>query len=713
MITERGALDNLALRPCSHHAPGPGEVEIRVAASGLNFKDVLNLLGMYPGDPGQPGSECAGTVVAVGPGVADLRPGDEVVALASGSFRTYLTADAGLVSRRPAGLSAEQAITMPVAYVTAAFALEHLGRMRAGERVLVHAAAGGVGLAAVHLARRAGAEVFATAGSPAKRAYLRSLGVEHVFNSRSLAFAEGVRAATGGEGVDLVLNSLAGEFVPRSLELLRAGGRFLELGKRDHLTQAQADALGRQRSYHVIDWGDDARREPGLIRAILAEVLAAAGRGELPPLPLRAFRLEDAPAAFRYMAQARHIGKVVVTQAAGGAPPVRADASYLVTGGLGGLGLLTARWLAERGARHLALMGRSAPDAGAAAAIAELERAGVRALVIRGDVSRAEDVAAALGRIAAELPPLRGVVHSAGVLDKRVGRPARAGRGSSACSRRRWPAHGICTSRRPGRRYKLFVLFSSAAALLGSRGQANHAAANSFLDALSRRRRADGLPATSVGWGPWGEVGAAVSTGAVGRIGAQGLGESRRPRASSCSAACWRPPAPRWRGANELAGLPRPRAPGGAPPGPLRRNRRSRRCWPRASSPPRRPPKPTSCAAWRPPLRSAASRSCATSCARHRPRAWAGAGPHRRRDAPQRHGPQLANGCGAAQPARRRPQPAAAPAGDAGVRLPHRRGDERLPRRGGPGPGAGRRRRGRRRARPGGPRRRRRRDGHA
>ena len=244
LITERGALDNLALHPAARRAPGPGEVEIRVAATALNFKDVLNVLGMYPGDPGQPGSECAGTIVAVGPGVVDLRPGDEVVALASGSFRSYCTVATELVAPRPATLSAAQAITVPIAYLTAAFALQHLGRMQPGERVLIHAAAGGVGLAAVHLAQRAGVEIFATAGSPAKREYLRSLGVQHIYDSRSLAFADEVRAATGGEGVDLVLNSLAGEFVPRSLELLRDGGRFLELGKRDHLTDAQAGALG-------------------------------------------------------------------------------------------------------------------------------------------------------------------------------------------------------------------------------------------------------------------------------------------------------------------------------------------------------------------------------------------------------------------------------------------------------------------------------------
>ncbi len=527
VITARGALDNVALRSAARREPGPGEVEIRVAATALNFKDVLNLLGMYPGDPGPPGSECAGTVIAVGPGVLDLQPGDAVVAVTGGCFRSHLTVGAEWVARAPAGLRAEQAASIPIAYITAAFALHHLGRMQAGERVLIHAAAGGVGLAAVHLARRAGAQIFATAGSPAKRAYLQSLGVEHVFDSRSLSFAEEVRAATGGEGVDLVLNSLAGEFVLQSLDLLRPGGRFLEIGKRDAATAARAAewvaASPKGIVDHVIDWGEDARTNPALIRGLLHEALEGVAHGDLPLLPLCTFPLEDAPAAFRYMAQARHTGKVVVTQGAG-APLVRPDAAYLITGGLGGLGLLTARWLVARGARHLVLMGRRGADAHAQAEIAAMEQAGARVLAVRGDVAQADAVAAVLARCAAELPPLRGIVHSAGVLDdgaipqqewarfRRVLAPKVDGA---------WHLH-TQTAALP---LDFFVIYSSAASLIGSPGQANHAAANAFLDALAHRRRADGLPALSINWGAWSEVGAAVATGALERGGARGLGE--------------------------------------------------------------------------------------------------------------------------------------------------------------------------------------------
>jgi acyl transferase domain-containing protein/acyl carrier protein len=526
VITERGSLDNLILRPAVRRAPGPGEVEIRVQAAALNFKDVLNVLGMYPGDPGQPGSECVGTVVAVGSAVTDFAVGDEVVALASGSFRSFVTIDSIMVAHRPTNLSPEAAITLPIAYLTAAFALQHLGAMRHGERVLIHAAAGGVGLAAVQLAQLVGAEIYATAGSAAKRDYLRSLGVQHVFDSRSLDFADEVRAATKGEGVDLVLNSLAGEFVPRSLALLRSGGRFLELGKHDHLSASQIAAHGDRVEYHVIDWGETARADPALISGMLRALIARASRGELPSLPLHSFPLSDATRAFRYMAQAHHIGKIVLTQPAAPqqeAALVRADASYLITGGLGGLGLLTAEWLAAQGARALALMGRSAPDDAVRRRIAALEQAGVRVLVFTGDVASPDRVAGLIARVAAELPPLHGVIHAAGTLD------------DGALSQQSWPRFENVLAAKVAGAWHLhtqtrqlpldfFVLYSSAAALLGSAGQTNHAAANSFLDALAQCRRSEGLPALSINWGVWRDVGAAVTSGAVERVGAQGIG---------------------------------------------------------------------------------------------------------------------------------------------------------------------------------------------
>ncbi len=533
VITQRGSLENLAPQPLVRRAPGAGEVEIRVAATALNFKDVLNVLGMVAGEPDAPGAECSGTVVAVGAGVSHLQVGDRVAGLARGSFGGYVTVDAAFVAPIPPGLSFAQAAALPIAYITAAFALHHVGKLRAGERLLIHAAAGGVGLAALHLAQRAGATLFATAGSDEKRAYLRSLGVEHVFDSRSLHFADAVRAATNGEGVDLVLNSLAGAFVLRSLELLRPGGRMLELGKRDAETSAQVAArsselAARNVTDHVLDWSDDARTNPALIGNLLRTTLADVGSGALPALPLHTFAFAETAAAFRFMAQARHTGKVVVEQpvaldAAGLAMGLRSDGSYLITGGLSGLGLLTAQRLVERGARHLALLGRREPNPQTRELIASWEQAGVQVLVLRGDVALAEDVAAALARIAAELPPLRGIFHSAGALD------------DGALPQQSWPRFARVLAAKVEGAWQLhtqtraleldyFVLYSSMASLMGSAGQTNHAAANAWMDALAHRRRADGLPALSIQWGAWSEVGAAVSTGAVERVDALGMG---------------------------------------------------------------------------------------------------------------------------------------------------------------------------------------------
>jgi NADPH:quinone reductase-like Zn-dependent oxidoreductase/SAM-dependent methyltransferase len=520
-ITVRGTFDNLVLAPLTRRAPAPGEVEIEVQATGLNFKDVMNVLGMYPGDPGLPGGECAGRIVAVGAGVDDLHVDDEVLALASGSFASFVTVPAVFVVRKPAALNFAEAAAVAIPFVTAHFTLNHLGRLQAGERVLIHAAAGGVGLAAVQLAQRAGAEIFATAGSLEKRAYLTSLGVSHVTDSRSLDFAAEIMSLTGGRGVDMVLNSLAGEFTTKSLSVLAAGGRFLEIGKSDLLTAEQAAQLGRGIAYHIVDWGVTAQQDPALIRSMLLELVALIEAGELKPLPYRAFSIEQAVDAFRYMAQAKHIGKLVITQPSD--VIVRDNATYLITGGMGGLGLITARWLVERGARHIVLLGRRDPSDSVTSAIAELEARGAQILVQQGDVSQLADVQRVLTHIQRELPPLRGIIHSAGVLDDGALVQQDWSRFITVLQPKvdgAWHLHQL-TRLLP---LDFFVLYSSVASLLGSAGQGNHAAANMFMDVLAHWRRAQGLPALSINWGAWSEVGAAVERGVEQRIAAQGVG---------------------------------------------------------------------------------------------------------------------------------------------------------------------------------------------
>jgi len=527
--TTPGSLDRLACRPASRRAPGPGQVEIRVRASGLNFKDVLNALAMYPGDAGPLGSECAGTVVAVGPGVEGLAVGAEVVAIAAGCLGTHVTVDAALVVTKPPSLAPEQAASLPVAYVTAAYALSTVGAVRPGDRVLVHAGAGGVGLAAVRVAQQCGAEVLATAGSPAKREFLRAQGVAHVFDSRSLEFRDGVMAATGGRGVDVVLNSLAGESIDASLAVVASGGRFLEIGKRGILDAAEVARRRPDVRYVVIDWSDVARATPAVIRRHLTEALEAVEAGRLAVPPVSLFPLTEAVAAFRHMAQARHVGKIVLVaprEVPAMPPSIRADATYLVTGGFGGLGLEVARWLVERGARSLVLMGRRAPSEAAGTAIAALRGAGAEVSAVEADVARADAVDRVVAEIARSGRPLRGIVHAAGTLDNAVLAQQDAGRLARVMAAK---VDGTSHLERATRHLLLdfFVLFSSAAALLGSPGQANHAAANVFLDALAHHRRARGLPALSLNWGAWSEVGAAAREETARRIALQGMGRMR------------------------------------------------------------------------------------------------------------------------------------------------------------------------------------------
>ncbi|MFZ5542945.1 MAG: SDR family NAD(P)-dependent oxidoreductase [Pseudomonadota bacterium] len=523
-ITRRGTLDNLQLAPMQRRAPGPGEVEIAVRASCVNFRDVLVALDMYPGEVPLLGSDCAGEVVAVGEGVRHLAVGDRVVAMVSGAFATHATTVADYVAPLPDSLSFEQGAATPSAYLTAEIALVQRAGLQRGQRVLVHAAAGGVGMAAVALAQRIGAEVFATAGSDDKRSFLRRLGVQHVFDSRSAAFADEILRITAGRGVDVVLNSLAGDLLARSFDVTAEGGSFCEIGKRGIRTHEEVQRLGRGIRYHVIDASEDARATPAVVGSTLGRLLAEMGTGALAALPCTTFAFHRAGSAFRYMAQAQQIGRVVLRHpheapAAG----IRPDASYLVTGGLRGLGWLAARWLADEGARSLVLVGRSAPDGETAVALAALQAAGVQVRVVQADVGRPEGIAA----IAAALdgaPSLAGVVHCAGVLDDGMldrQTPERFAGVMAPKADAAWRLHRLLQQRKA--KPDFFVLYSSLSAVFGSPGQGNYVAANAFLDALAEQREAQGLAGLSVNWGPWLETGMAVRSDAVSRASAQGL----------------------------------------------------------------------------------------------------------------------------------------------------------------------------------------------
>src|SRR3954454_2187182 len=504
-IPSRGLLEHLTFVPHTRRAPEADEVEVEIAASGLNFRDVLNALGRYPGEPGPLGLECAGRVVATGTNVTTLSVGDDVFGFSHGSIATHRTAPAALFVRVPRNLTAIEAATVPVTFLTAEYGLLELAKLKAGERVLIHAGAGGVGMAAIQIAKRAGAEVFATA-SRGKWRVLQATGVEHILDSRSLSFADDVMRRTNGEGVDVVLNSLSGEFIPRSLRVLRAGGRFLEIGKSGVWTSEQVRELDPSLEYHLYDMAALADAEPARIGALRARIAARFEAGELEPLPHRVLAFDEADDAFRLKAQQRHRGKILLVPHRGGGMSVRDDATYLSTGGLGSIGLRAAEWLIDRGARHLVLTGRTAT------ANETVERLAARAevRVVRADVSQRDDVAILMQEIDSTMPPLRGVLHTAGVLDDGVLVQQTMERFARVMAPKvdgSWNLHEATRKRD----LDFFVLFSSMASMLGSAGQGNYAAANAYEDALAHYRRALGLPATSVNWGPWAEGGMATA----------------------------------------------------------------------------------------------------------------------------------------------------------------------------------------------------------
>ncbi|MFI5837515.1 SDR family NAD(P)-dependent oxidoreductase [Micromonospora sp. NPDC051300] len=512
-VPRRGSLDHLALVPTdAADAPlGAYDVRVRVRAAGLNFRDVLNALGLYPGDPGPPGGEAAGVVVEVGADVTDLRPGDRVLGVFTGCFGPVAVTDRRLLAPMPDGWTFAQAATVPVVFLTAWRGLVGLGRLRAGESVLVHAGAGGVGMAAVQIARHLGADVFATA-SEGKWQALRDLGVpdDHLASSRTLDFEARFLAATGGRGVDVVLDSLAREFVDASLRLLPRGGRFLEMGKTDLRDPARVAADHPGVDYQAYDLTQVA---PDEIQRMLTEMLALFATGALRPLPVRAWDVRQAPDAFRYVSQARHVGKVVLTMPESWDP----DGTVLLTGGTGLLGGLVARRLVTgHGVRHLLLASRGGPDApGAAELTAELTALGATVTVAAADVADRAAVAGLLTAVPAA-HPLTAVVHLAGVLDDGVVTALTPERLDTVFRPKVDAARHLDELTRhldlAG-----FVLFSSGAGVFGVPGQGNYAAANAWLDALARRRRGAGLPARAYAWGLWAQ--ASTLTAGVDRAG--------------------------------------------------------------------------------------------------------------------------------------------------------------------------------------------------
>jgi len=518
--TERGAIDNLRLTQTQVPAPAEHEVQVRIEAAGLNFRDVLNVLGLYPGDPGPIGGDLCGIVTQVGSAVTVFQTGQRVMGFMQGAFASRVNVPALLLAPVPDGVDAVGAATIPAAALTARLAFDW-AELKPGDRVLIHAASGGVGLAAIQLARHHGAVVFATA-SAYKRATLRELGVEYVYDSRTTDFADQILADTDGEGVDVVLNSLTNEgFVEATVRATAKGGRFAEIAKRDIWSPEQMAAVRPDIEYGIVALDVTTLTDPDHIQRLMTEVSRGLAEGVWTPVPATVYPLTEARAAFRRMQQARHVGKIVLQMPEPLQP--RGDRSYLITGGLGALGLHTAQYLAQLGAGDIVLTSRGVPDAETESRLAAIaERFHCRIHVEHADVGDVAAVDELLTRIRSDLPPLGGVAHLAGVLDDALLPEQTVDRFRTTVRPKALGAYHLHRLTE-GDDLEFFILFSSASAVLGSPAQANYAAANAFLDGLAAQRRSRGLPATAVNFGPWGRGGMASSAAARTHLGAQGM----------------------------------------------------------------------------------------------------------------------------------------------------------------------------------------------
>ena len=561
-IGSLGRFESLYYEQIRRVPPGPGEIELRMHAAALNFKDILKTLGMLPEAALEStfhqtslGMEGTAEIVAVGEGVTDYKVGDMLVGGFRDSFSMYITVAVKNLFAVPASpmMSVTDSASIPTIFLTAYYALNDVARLRKGETVLIHAAAGGVGLAAIQVAQWLGATVIATVGSEEKREYLRSIGVEHIFNSRTLDFADGIRKVTNGRGVNVVLNSLSKETIIKSLEVMAPLGRFVEIGKRDIVQNIRMPmlAFNRNLSYTAIDLDRFMGESPEVLDGLFDKVWALFHSRDLKPTPVKVFPAAQIAEAFKFMAQSKQIGKIVIDfddlEGVQVVPQrdtgmlLKPDATYLITGGLGGFGLEIAKWMVQEGARNLALVGRSgAKTEEAKNTVKELESQGVTVKVICADIGKEEDVVAMIGNLAQSLPPLRGVMHAAAVLDDAILAnldAARLQKVAAPKARGAWLLHKH-TLDLP---LDHFVLFSSVSALMGNPGQGNYVAANVFLDSLAEYRRAQGLPATSINWGALAEVGmVAQDTVVFEQLARAGINAIRPTDAcSALSAALW------------------------------------------------------------------------------------------------------------------------------------------------------------------------------
>ena len=526
-----GDLQSLEMAAFERRAPGAGEVEVAVHATSVNFADVLVALGRYPSLDGRVqglGLDFAGIVTAVGPGVSAFRVGDRVAGLCGGgAWGTYLTCDASLLVPIPRALTDAEAAAILTTTATAMYGLEDLARIGPGDKVLIHSATGGVGQAAVAIARAAGAEIFATAGSEARRELLRADGIRHVYDSRTAAFAEQIRQDTAGYGVDVVLNSLTGVAQRAGLGLLAAGGRFIEIGKKDIYggTWLELSPFKRNLSLFAVDLAQMCTTAPARVQALLSRVMRLVGEERLPLPDIATYPLAEAADAIRIVAGAGHTGKLVLTVPTTGrfrvpaAPerftPFRPDGAYIVTGGLGGLGLFLADAMSAAGAGRIILNARAKPTEAATSVLSAMKARGTEFQVISADIAEPSTARRVVGAATATGLPLRGVLHAAAVVEDGI-LPSvtaeRLHRNWAPKVEGAWHLHAATLKQQ----LDWFCCFSSVAALFGSPGQSAYAAANGWLDTFTQWRCAQGLPSSAIAWAAWADIGAGAHLSARG-----------------------------------------------------------------------------------------------------------------------------------------------------------------------------------------------------
>jgi NADPH:quinone reductase-like Zn-dependent oxidoreductase/NAD(P)-dependent dehydrogenase (short-subunit alcohol dehydrogenase family)/acyl carrier protein len=517
-----GDLESLELVAFDRVPPGPGQIEVAVSASSINFADVLVAFGRCPSYDGrlpELGSEFAGVVTAVGPGVTTHRVGDRVGGVsANGCWGTFVTCEANLATSLPTGLEEHEAAAVGLAYATVWLGLQELARISSGDKVLIHSATGGVGQAAIAVARAAGAEIFATAGSDERRQLLRDWGIEHVYDSRSTEFADQIRRDTDGYGVDIVLNSVTGAAQRAGLELLAFGGRFVEIGKRDIYADTRLGLFPFRRNlaFYAVDLALMTLTHPDKIRGLLSKVYQLTADGSLPLPDITRHPLAEAASAIRRVGGAQHTGKLVLDVPRAGysrvvvppeqVPVFRSDGAYIITGGLGGLGLFLAEKMAAAGCGRIVLTSRSQPSVKTREIVELIRSTGADIVVECGDIAAAGTAERLVAAAKDTGLPLRGVLHAAAVVEDAMlpnitdelvetdWAPKVYGAWNLHCATASEPLDWFCS-------------FSSAAALVGSPGQGAYAAANSWLDAFTYWRRTHGLPASTIAWGAWAEIG--------------------------------------------------------------------------------------------------------------------------------------------------------------------------------------------------------------